>query len=102
MPKDIEEIDFSQEKTKPIPIPYLKFIFRVCPRAGELFCFLWEAQNENGQITVDKNDIPSTTLLHRHAFNSSLRMLVREGLISVEEGPTQITIELVGWNDGVF
>jgi|GEM_PF-2997321 hypothetical protein len=100
MAKISKDIDFSQHKSNLIPISYIEFIFRHCPRAGELYCLLWKSKDKNQRIILLKNEISSRTLMHKHAFNSSLRMLCREGLASIDESPNMITIELVGWDDG--
>lgn len=100
MTKITQDIDFSQEKCNLVPIPYIEFIFRHCPRAGELYCLLWKSKNKDHKIILLKDEIPSRTLMHRHAFNSSLRMLCREGLASIDDSPNMLTIELVGWDDG--
>ena len=81
--------------------PYL-YIFQIaehCPKALATYLSLWREKDPRNKLKLTKNDVKIQFLTSLRKFNHDLLLLVKEGLVSVEETPKAIKIELVGWHE---
>lgn len=82
------------------PYPFLQHTLLYCPKAAYLYMKLWEIKNSNSTVIVKKDSINTAFLMSTATFNHNVRLLCREGLISVVDKPKTLSIELVDWDDG--
>lgn len=81
------------------PYPYLAQILSHCPKAASTYISIWRARDENNAITVNKSEIRNSFLITPTRFKNDMLVLVKEGLISVEESPKMLQIDVVGWDE---
>lgn len=86
----------------PLPTGYLLEIARHCPRALETYIRLWEDKNDQDTIVVHEDEIESKYFKSKRPFQTDLRLLSREGLISVIEKPNSYEIEMLNWEEKHF
>ena|SRR6266480_4738990 len=81
------------------PWDYLFQVLDHCPKAGRMYMLLWNTCKEDYSLRIDKisarMDFLSSTAKLRH----DLLLLVKEGLISINETPYFIDVELVTWDE---
>lgn len=80
------------------PQPYLDQVHDHCPLAAKTYCHIWRNRNQTNCFSVLKKDIWQEFLSHPTSIRSHLLSLCREGLISIDETPETINIELVSWD----
>lgn len=85
--------DFNPQENLP---PRL-FLEQIMDNLSKAYCFLWDHKNEENKIQMTWKDI--STYYNKNSFRSNLRKLNNSGLLSFEETPDGVDIEVVGWND---
>ena len=78
---------------------YLKQVAQHCPKSILTYMNLWEVKDEDNRVALLKKDVYSNYLISLTRFRNELMLLVREGLISIDESPNMITVEMVGWDE---
>jgi hypothetical protein len=92
----------EKETSKELPPRYyLKQVAQHCPKSLMTYISLWEAKDNNNRLHIFKKDVYSNFLISFTKFRNELMPLVREGLVSIDESPNMISIELVGWDDEI-
>lgn len=81
------------------PYHYLRQVLDHCPKAGLTYIDIWARMDKDNRIKIDKEAIRNNFLVSLSKFRHDLLLLVKEGLISIEETPKTIKIEVVGWDD---
>ena len=81
------------------PYFFLLQVSEHCPKAVSTYLLLWRKADDNFQIQFNKKNIREELLISVAKFRHDLLLLVKEMLISIEETPTKIFIELVKWDD---
>lgn len=81
------------------PYEYLVQAADHCPKAISTYLLIWREADKNRKVHVYKKDVLSAFLTPIVKFKNDLMKLVKEGLISVEETPKSLLIELVGWDE---
>ncbi|HLT41317.1 MAG TPA: hypothetical protein VKZ95_01325 [Sphingobacteriaceae bacterium] len=84
------------------PYPYLAQVLNHCCKAAGTYLDLWKVRDKENKILVEKDDIRMRFLTSTHHFNHNVLLLAREGLASIQETPTHLSIELTDWDDGEF
>ncbi len=79
------------------PYAYLTQVLQHCPKAGLTYLKLWSEKNLSNEITVENNKIQNIFFVSKTKFKNDLLLLVNEGLISVNEYPSCLVIEMTGW-----
>ena len=85
-------------KDKTPPYDLLKEVSRVCPKAMHTYLDLWERTDVDGSVTFLKEEIKTLLCVSLAKFNSDIRYLVAQGVLSVDESPLMITFRLVTWH----
>lgn len=80
------------------PHLYMAQVLEHCPRAGSTYLKIWREKNKDNRLVIEKKDFRKEQLVSLTVFKNDLISLVREGLISFEETPDLIYIELVDWD----
>lgn len=86
-------------KIKLPPPFYLMAVLDHCPLAGSTYVQLWNNKNSESKLYVAHKDINFEYLKSKTKFRHDLLLLVKEGLISVEETKDKIYIEVTAWED---
>ena len=81
------------------PYPYLEQIVNHCPKAAALYLVLWKNRDKSNKLSVYKKDIQMEYLTSPVKFRNDLLQLCKEALISIDETPNVIHLELVDWQD---
>ncbi len=81
------------------PYLYLTQVAEHCPKALSTYLSLWRERASNNKITVYKEEIRLQFLTSLAKFRHDLFLLVKEGLVSIDETPKSINIELVSWDE---
>ncbi len=81
------------------PYEYLVTAAEHCPRAVATYLSVWRQADRDRKLHICKKDVLSEYLKPLVKFRNDLMLLVKEGLISVEETPKSISIELVSWDE---
>lgn len=81
------------------PYLYLTQLADHCPKAVSTYMLLWRNIDKENKVNVFKKDIRSEHLITLNKFSHDLLLLVKEGLVSLEETPNWFHIELVGWDN---
>lgn len=85
-----------QPQTK---LPPRMFLEQVMDTVTKVYCFLWDHRDEQNRIELTWKDL--SLYYNKNSFRTNLRKLNREGLLSYEESPDGMSIELVGWDEVV-
>jgi len=85
-----------QPQTK---LPPRMFLEQVMDTVTKVYCFLWDQRDEQNRIHMTWKDL--SVFYNKNSFRTQLRKLNREGLLSYEEAPEGLSIELVGWDEVV-
>lgn len=80
------------------PYLYLLQVAEHCPKAVMTYMLLWEGIKKDNKISVYKSDVRNEYLISLSKFRHDLLLLLREGLININETPKSLEIELVGWD----
>lgn len=80
------------------PLLYWEQVCKNCPKAATIYIHLWRIRDKKNKISIKNEEIRSTFLTSRQSFSHNMLLLAHEGLISVHETPTGLSIELVGWD----
>jgi hypothetical protein len=80
------------------PYLYLSQVAKNCPKAVLTYMVLWQAMNKENKVDVYKKEVRNEYLISLSKFRHDLLMLVKEGLVSIDETPNVLHIELVGWD----
>ncbi len=81
------------------PYLYLTQVAEHCSRAVSTYMFIWKQLNENNRCKISKDDIRSEHMFSLCKFKNDLHLLVKEGLVSVEETPNWLIIDAVDWDE---
>ncbi len=81
------------------PYVYLSQVAEYCPKAVATYLKLWSGQDKENKVHISKKDIRIEYLISLAKFRHDLLLLVKEGLVSLEETPNWLHIELVDWNE---
>lgn len=81
------------------PYLYLIQVLQHCPKAGALYVDLWNHKDKENRLSIGKNKVRSEFLTSLAKFRHDLLLLVKEGIVSVDETPNAIHIELVDWEE---
>jgi hypothetical protein len=81
--------------------PFFQFhqVLQNCPKAGLTYLNLWQNKNKENCLYVTKTDIRNEYLSSLSKFRHDILLLVREGVISVNETPEKIYIDLLDWDE---
>ncbi len=81
------------------PYIYLKQVAEHCPKAVSTYMTIWNLMNVENKFNVYKEDVRNELLISLAKFRHDLLLLVKEGLVSIEETEKSIQIELVDWDE---
>ena len=90
--------EIPREDDRP-PSGYLELVARSCPKAMYLYLQLWKKRDCFNHVKIDKDAIAKEFLLHHIKFDSDMRALCKEQLLSYTERKKTIVVELVGYDD---
>ena len=79
------------------PYQYLQQVADHCCKAVSTYLALWRTVDRNFKVTIYKKDVREEYLTSLTKFKHDLLLLVKEGLLSIDETPNVLHIELVGW-----
>lgn len=79
------------------PFAYLIQVLNHCPQAGSTYVQLWNMRDCNNRVDILIKDVRLEFLISLKKFKHDLLLLVKEGLISVNESQKSFVIELVDW-----
>lgn len=80
------------------PYVYLAQVADHCPKAVSTYMLLWREMDGDNQIRIRKDEVRAEYLISLAKFRHDLLLLVKEGLVSINETPQKISIEIVGWD----
>lgn len=60
---------------------------------------LWKERDEFKRVLILDKELPLRFLLRKRQLIDQLMLLVREGVLSFEESPDKLTIELTDWDE---
>lgn len=80
------------------PYPYLHQVLSHCHKAGVTYLDLWKERDKNNKVTIEKDEIRSRFLASTHNFHHNLLLLVKEGLLSIDESSNRLIVELTDWD----
>jgi hypothetical protein len=80
------------------PYFYLKQLADHCPKAVSTYMTLWRSVDAEHKLSVLKKEIREQYLISLSKFRHDLLMLVKEGLVSIDETTDILNIELVSWD----
>jgi len=78
-------------------MPPKPFMMQILDSTSKAYVFLWERRDSLNKITMTWKDL--SRYYNKNSFKSSLRKLNDEGLLDYEESDSDISIELVGWDE---
>ena len=81
------------------PYPYLLRVVEYCPAAAATYMKIWKDRDKDHKFHIYKENVKSGFLMSPTRFHNHLLMLVKEGLVSVDESPLMLSVELVGYDD---
>jgi len=64
---------------------------------SKVYCFIWDRRDDENRVEMTWKDL--TLYYNKNSFRTNLRKLVAEGLVSYEETPEGLSIEVVGWDE---
>jgi len=77
-------------------LPPRAFMDMVMDTLSQVYCYLWDNRNAKNQVHLSWEEL--TRRYNRNSFRTSLRKLNNSGLLSYDESPDGILVELVGWD----
>jgi hypothetical protein len=83
---------FRQEPNK--NLPPRPFMIRVMDKVCKAYLFLWDKKDEEYKFDISWKDL--SKCYNKNVFRTSVRRLGEEGLLSFQESPSGIHIELKG------
>ncbi len=81
------------------PQHYFNQVLLHCPKAASTYCHIWKHQGKDNVYRVEKKAISDEFLLHPVTVKGHFRALCREGLVSINETPNTINVELMTWDN---
>jgi retron-type reverse transcriptase len=84
------------------PCPYFLSVLKHAPESAYLYYLLWHHSDDDCKLSYLKTQIKNSFLISTTLFKNRLFSLVDLGLISVNESPNYIDIELVNWDEDFF
>lgn len=81
------------------PFFYLLQISEHCPRALCCYLILWRDMDKNQMVHIHKEDIRQKYLMSSTKFKNDLLLILKEGLVSIDETPNMFHIEMTGWDE---
>lgn len=81
------------------PYYYLAQVAEHCPIAVSTYMLLWRERDQKNKVVIDKNTIRIDHLITLARFRNHLLLLLKEGLISIDETPNRLHVELVDWDE---
>ena len=88
----------KKKKSEYPPYLYLKQVAEHCPKAVSTYMTIWQEKNLENKLNVYKKEVRNDYLISLAKFRHDLLLLVKEGLVSINETPNLLEIELVDWN----
>ncbi len=79
------------------PYPYLKQVGEHCPKAVCTYMDIWKDRDKANKLKLYKDQVRNKYLISLAKFRHDLLLLVKEGLISIDETDQSLSIELIGW-----
>ena len=89
---------YSEYKKFP-PYPFLIDVLKNALLSLRVYIELWDMQDDFGRIAIDKKEIKKTFLISPTLFYNKVLSLVDLSLLSVDESPNMIVVDLVQWHD---
>ena len=80
-------------------LPPRMFLEQVMDAVAKFYCFIWDRKDDQNRFQMTWKDL--NPYYNKNSFRSNLRKLCNRGLLSYEESPHGIAIELVGWDEVV-
>lgn len=80
------------------PYAYLMQVLNHNPKSASTYIELWRHKDDDSRVTVAEDELRSRFLMTPTKFKNDLMVLVREGLVSVDERGNAMTIELVDFD----
>ena len=81
------------------PRMYLDNVATHCPKAIATYLALWDRKDKKNKIVIPKDELRIEFLTSVAKFRHDVLLLVKEGLLNLEETPKSLHIELVGYED---
>lgn len=78
-------------------LPPKPYMMQILDRTSKTYVFLWERKDDMNCINMSWEDVGRYH--NKNSFKNSLRKLCEEGLLDYKETASDISIELVGWDD---
>lgn len=83
------------------PYNYLVQVADHCPKAVLTYMALWRDASSENKVNVFKKDIKNEYLTSLAKFRHDIFLLFKEGLVSIDETPQWLHIELINWDESV-
>lgn len=80
------------------PYLYLENVLEHCPKAGFTYLQIWKKRNHENKFSIEKSKVREAFLMSLAKFRHDLLLLVKEGLINIDENKENIAIEMVSWD----
>ncbi len=77
------------------PYMLLMQVLTHCPKAGSTYMHLWSSRDKKNKVCLRKEDCRESFFITLSKFRHDLLLLVREGLISVDETPHNIEVQFL-------
>jgi len=81
------------------PYYYLLQVAEHCPKAVFTYMQLWKSRDAKNCAQVYKEDVKNTFLVSLAKFRNDLFLLMKEGLVSIEESPLSLKVEMVDFDN---
>lgn len=85
------------------PYAYLMQVLNHSSKSAATYIEIWRHKDKQNKIKVAKNDIRDRFLIPAAKFRNDLLVLVKEGLVSVDQTGDDdwyiLNIEVIGWGD---
>jgi len=78
-------------------LPPKPFMMQILDNTSLTYIYLWDRKDEDYRITLAWNEISKHH--NKNAFKNSLRKLNNKGLLDYRENNSEISVELVSWED---
>lgn len=80
------------------PFHYMLQVTEHCPKAAFTYMNLWKNRDKKNKAQVYKEDVRNEFLVSLAKFRHDLFLLMKEGLVSVDETPLSLTVEMVDFD----
>jgi hypothetical protein len=79
------------------PIPPMPFLMQIMDATTKTYIFLWERQDRDNRVFMTWKDL--ARYYNKNSFKNSLRKLTDVGLLSHEQTSSDVSVELVRWDE---